>query len=341
MKSHELRVHEGTGRPETDGAPLSEHPDGRVELWVPEGVPAVSVGTGGVGIPAETAGTRSVVASASLWWRDTPLLDGARIGTIGDFDADNGSHAKLLLDGTVNHLRDRGCRIAVGPMNGNTWRNHRFVIGSNGRGPFLLEPRNPPEFPRWWERAGFGVLSRYSSSVIQLGGDGALPPGLGKRLLKSGVRVRTLDPARYEDELRAIHSVSLKSFSRNFLYTPLEEDGFLEVYLKLRDRVDPELVRVAEKDGEVCGFVFGIPDLEALSRGEKPAIIVKTLAVDPASRSAGLGNLLVNDLHRSAREKGYTEAIHALQHETNTSLKITGRHHGEFFRRYALFSKPL
>lgn len=70
-------------------------------------------------------------------------------------------------------------------------------------------------------------------------------------------------------------------------------------------------------------------------------MIVKTLAVDPEARCAGLGSLLVDELHRTAWEKGYTEAIHALQHETNTSLKITGRHHGGVFRRYALFSKRI
>ena len=68
---------------------------------------------------------------------------------------------------------------------------------------------------------------------------------------------------------------------------------------------------------------------------------MKTLAVDPASRCAGLGSLLVDEVHRLGKTKGFTEAIHALQHETNTSLKITGRHHGTAIRRYALLSKPL
>lgn len=153
--------------------------------------------------------------------------------------------------------------------------------------------------------------------------------------------MRALDPARYDEELGKIYQVSLKSFANNFLYTPLEEEAFLDAYRKVRDRVDPDFVRTAERDGVACGFVFGIPDLEALARGEKPAVIVKTLAVDPDSHCAGLGSLLVDELHRIGWEKGYTEAIHALQHETNTSLKITGRHHGEVFRRYALFSKPL
>ncbi|MEY3897359.1 MAG: hypothetical protein RLZZ214_2880 [Verrucomicrobiota bacterium] len=311
MKSFELNFTEDPGHEESDV---------RVELVSPDG---------------------EVIAHAELWWRDTPELDGARIGAIGNFVAGNAEAAEMLLDGAANHLRQHGCRIAVGPMNGNTWRPHRFVVESNGRGPFLLEPRNPPEVPGWWQNAGFSVLSHYSSSVIPLDGDGTISPALKARFAQSGVRIRELDPARYDEELRKIYQVSLKSFANNFLYTPLEEEAFLDAYRKVRERVDPDFVRIAERDGVACGFVFGIPDLEALARGEKPAVIVKTLAVDPDARCAGLGSLLVDELHRIGWEKGYTEAIHALQHETNTSLKITGRHHGEVFRRYALFSKLL
>lgn len=280
-------------------------------------------------------------AQASLWWKDTPSIDGSRIGTIGGFSAENPEAATILLEASAKHLRERGCQIAVGPMDGNTWQKHRFVIESNGRGPFLLEPRNPDEYPAMWEQAGFSILSRYSSSVMPLDGGEVIPAAVKARLTRSGVIVRKLDPSRYDEELRLIHAISLASFSGNFLYTPLPEEGFLQSYRKVREHVDADLVRIAERDGVPCGFVFGVPDLEAAARGEKPALIVKTLAVDPESRCAGLGSLLVDELHRIGREKGYIEAIHALQHESNTSLKITGRHHGEVLRRYALFSRPL
>lgn len=287
------------------------------------------------------AGTHSVVARATLWWRDTPVMDGRKIGTVGDFTAEDEETAIILLGHATDILRKEGCEVAVGPMNGNTWRSHRFVIESSGHGPFLLEPRNPAAYPGWWQHAGFSILSRYSSSLMPLDGTATISPALQVRLERSGIRVRSLDPQRYDDELRMIFSISLKSFTHNFLYTSLEEAGFMDAYRKIRERVDPELVLIAERDGTTCGFVFGIPDFEALARGEKPALIVKTLAVDPSARCAGLGSLLVDELHRIGRRQGYVEAIHALQHETNTSLKITGRHHGEVFRRYALFSKQL
>ena len=141
------------------------------------------------GVPAETAGTRLVVAKASLWWRDTPLMDGANIGAIGDFEADDAEATAILLEGAAGYLREQGCHIAVGPMNRNTWRAYRFMVESSGRGPFLLEPRNPAEVPGWWESAGFSVLSRYSSSVIPLDGSGTILPALKARLERSGVKI--------------------------------------------------------------------------------------------------------------------------------------------------------
>lgn len=322
MNPMTARLHDGSPAPEMEAlAAEAEGPDARIVLAENDG--------GGPG-------------HAALWWRETPLLDGARVGAIGGFAAEDAASARALLAAAEDRLRDAGCRIAVGPMNGNTWRRHRFVTDScGGRGAFLLEPRNTPAMPQWWESAGFTALSRYSSSLIDLEHEAEFPSALLGRLVRSGVELRPLDGGRFEDELKAIHAVSVRCFSRNFLYTRLEEEAFLASYQKIRERLDPDLVRIARRDGEVCGFVFGIPDLEAAGRGERPALIVKTLAVDPAARCAGLGSLLVAELHRIGREKGCREAIHALQHESNTSLKITGRHHGEVMRRYTLFSKPL
>jgi L-amino acid N-acyltransferase YncA len=204
-----------------------------------------------------------------------------------------------------------------------------------------LEPRNPAEYPAWWREAGFSELAAYSSSVMPLDGTEVVSGALKARLLRSGLVIRRMDSERYDDELRVIHRLSLRSFPNNFLYTPLDEESFLKSYQKVKSHLDPDLVRIAERDGIPCGFVFGIPDLEAAARGGKPALIVKTLAVDPEARCAGLGSLLVDELHRIGRDKGYEEAIHALQHENNTSLRITGRHEGRVFRKYVVFSHPL
>lgn len=321
-------IHEGAGIPvlrlatglcdPEQSAPPSEAPDARIAVENPDG---------------------EVIAHAALWWRDTPLLGGQPIGAIGGFACQNEQGAKLLLDEACARLRAADCKQVVGPMNGNTWRRYRFVTGGNDDPPFLLEPSNPPGYPLWWQAAGFTPLARYTSSRMALEADTVIKPELRERLLRGGLILRPLDENRYEEDLRTIHRISLASFAANFLYTPLDEASFSDAYRKIRALVDPRLVLIAERNGQACGFVFAIPDLNAAARGGNPAVIVKTLAVDPNSRSAGLGSLLVDQVHRNALSIGHREAIHALQHESNTSLKITGRHHGHVLRHYTLFSR--
>ena len=201
-----LPVANGLPSPETLASP-AENPDARIQLIDHEG---------------------KLVAHAALWWKETPSHDGERLGTIGGFAANDAVSAKRLLDAAADRLAKAGCRLAVGPMNGNTWRSYRYVIEDTGRSPFLLEPRNPALYPEWWRQSGFGELSRYSSSVIQLDGQSTVPAHLKERLERSGLVIRKLNPENYDEELRAIHAVSLKSFSSNFLYTPLHQDAFLD-----------------------------------------------------------------------------------------------------------------
>jgi len=69
---------------------------------------------------------------------------------------------------------------------------------------------------------------------------------------------------------------------------------------------------------------------------DDPAIVVKTLAVLPDREFSGLGTVLVANVHQKAKDKGFREAIHALQYEKNSSLRISQRFNSQVFRRYAL-----
>lgn len=276
-----------------------------------------------------------------LWWSDVPSMPDERVGCIGDFEAIDHATTQALLVAGCDRLREVGCSRVIGPMDGNTWRRHRFVTDPGEREPFFLEPSNPPDWPGWWGSAGFSVLSRYSSSRLVLSEAKSGMDRLERRLTDRGVRVRELDPDRFEDELRQIHQLSLEAFAGNFLYTPLAEDEFVAMYAKVRELVRPGLVWLAEDPDGLAGFVFSVPDALAMQRGEAPDLIVKTLAVKRDRRTAGLGSLLIDRVQRAGLRGGFTHAIHALQHESNTSLRITDRFGGSVMRRYALFSKPL
>lgn len=278
--------------------------------------------------------------SAALWHEHTPEHQGRKIGAIGACQLDDSPDAAEFLAACADHLqREHQCRTVVGPMNGNTWLQHRLILESNGRDPFLMEPVEPAHFLNVFRQAGFSVLSEYSSSSVDLTTSQNDHTVLAKRLLEKGISIRALEMSRFEHDLEAIFDVSLVSFSNNFLYTALSKEVFVGKYKQSKEHIDPDLVLLAERDGELMAYVFCMPDLLAVQAGKPPALIVKTLAALPDRSLSGLGSLLVGQVQQTATAKGYTEAIHALQYDDNSSRRISQRFNAQVFRRYGLMAK--
>lgn len=278
--------------------------------------------------------------SAGLWFDHTPIYHGRSIGTIGGCSIDNSSASAQFLAKCADYLhQNHQCATVVGPMNGNTWLKHRLILESSDRAPFLMEPNDPASFKDSFEAAGFSILSKYSSSIIDLTREQPHFHTLEKRLQQRDVKIRSICPDRFKEDLTSIFKLSLVSFSNNFLYTPLDQTSFVGKYTEAQQYIDPDLVLLAERHGELVGYVFCVPDLEAHQHQQAPAIIVKTLAALPERTLSGLGTVLVARAQQKAQSKGYREAIHALQFESNSSLRISQRFSAHIFRRYALMAK--
>jgi len=282
------------------------------------------------------------VARCSLWWKDVPAFGDDRLGVIGHYGATDRAAARATLDTACEILGEQGCTRAVGPMDGNSWQRYRLVVERGTEPPFFLEPDNPPDWPTHFTDAGFLPLAHYLSALNDdLGQRDPRAATVADRLAQSGVTVRQLDPLRFDEELARIYRVAVTSFRKAFLYTPLSEAAFTTQYRAIRPLVRPELVLLAEKEGEPVGFAFSVPDALEAARGAPPkTVIFKTLAILPDRAYSGLGSLLADRTHRAARDLGYTRVIHALIHESNHSRAMSERT-GHTIRRYALFARAL
>lgn len=281
----------------------------------------------------------TMIAHAALWWNHVPQVDGDVLGVIGGFHAENAEAARLLLDESERIFCKHQCSRIVGPMNGNTWRKHRFVSWSDGSPPYLLEPVSPSEHRAWWLNCGYSVLEEYSSSRMTIHPENTISSLVVERLHRNGVTVRGVELDRLEEELVAIHAICLQCFRNNFLYTPMDCGEFVSRYQLLTKWISTDYVRLAFCRGELCGFIFSMPDPLAMQRGDESSLIVKTLAVLPNREFAGLGTLLVEQVHIAAMNHGIHHSIHALQRDDNTSRRITNRFHGRIFRKYQILSK--
>lgn len=284
----------------------------------------------------------AVVARCSLWWTQAPTLPGQQLGIIGHFATVSAAATQELLAAACAELRLHGAALAVGPMDGTTWRRYRLLTERGTEPPFFLEPDNPDDWPEGFLATGFAPLVRFFSAMNDdLTVEDPRIPRTVARLESSGVTFRALQSGNFRGELERIYAVSRLSFQNNFLYTPLAEADFIAQYEPIRAHIRPELVIFAEHEGRPVGFVFAIPDLAQAKRGQPvDTVVLKTVAVLPGRTYAGLGNVLVAQCQQAARQLGFRRVIHALMHESNNSLNLSG-HYARPFRRYTLYSRPL
>ncbi len=281
------------------------------------------------------------VARCSLWWQDTAAYLEHKLGLIGHYAAQTDAAAKQLLEFATNHLKAQGCTLAVGPMDGSTWRSYRFVTQGDAP-PFFLEPSNPSAYPEQWQAAGFGVFANYLSALQS---DIPSFPDLEKRLealAEKGIQIRTLNQESLTEDLEAIYNLSLKSFATNFLYNSLDKSEFIAQYQQVLPFINPELILLAEQEGNLLSFMFALPNLSQAQRSQvMDTFIIKTIATDPEFMGQGLAGTLTQLVMQKAKKLGFKNVIHALIYSDNASLKLSNKYSETLLRRYALFSKSL
>jgi GNAT superfamily N-acetyltransferase len=284
-------------------------------------------------------------ARASLWWTHAPPYAGQRIGCIGHYAAAGRDAAAALLAHARTTLAAAGCTLAVGPLDGNTFRAYRFVTRRSFEGTphprFFLEPDNPDAWPADFTTAGFVPWADYYSAIAALD---QLDPRLSEisgRLAQLGIVTRPLDPARFMTDLAQLYDLVMASFARALLFAPISREEFMAQYAPLQGVLTPELVLLAAQADRLVGFMLALPDLAQAQRGEAvDTVILKTVAVLPKIEGSGLGSALTVLVHEAARQLGFRRAIHALMHAGNRSRRISA-HYARPMRQYTLFAQSL
>ena len=143
-----------------------------------------------------TGETGEILARCSLWWRhmpDFPLttysLPGrgwGKLGLIGHYAAQDVAAAQLLLDHACARLAAEHCTLAIGPLDGNTFRPYRLLteraLDGISHPRFFLEPDNPDTWPEQWLYNGFQPVARYFSAIGALGGQDERTAGIAQRV---------------------------------------------------------------------------------------------------------------------------------------------------------------
>jgi GNAT superfamily N-acetyltransferase len=276
-----------------------------------------------------------VQAIAALWL-DTPCSpDGATTAFVGHFASTDAGHSKHLLDALAHEAARAGRTRILAPIDGSTWRSYRVVVESTGRDPFFLEPQTPSYWEAHLTGAGFKRAEMYASLELTDLAPFAGPDAYAAELATAGITVRNFDMRNFDADLVKLHALSLNAFAANPYYAPLPLEDFATMYKPAVFLYEPGLALIAERNDEALGFIFAYRD-----GPQKSCTVLKTIAVSPTIREAGLARHLTGRVLARAHQLGCASAIFALMHERNKSFSW-GARHGKVFRRYALMAKDL
>ena len=282
-------------------------------------------------------------------WHNRPDYNGRKTSYIGNVNIYEKyrKDEEQLFNKVFEELKKEGIETIIGPLNGTTWNTYRYVTEKGSRKQFLLEPWNEDYSVSLFEKLDFKHLAGYISTVMEgMNSDGR--KNLNKKIEKlkkfdyyKDIRVESAENKDLLTVLNKVYDLTVEAFKNNFLYSELEREIFLKMYLSYEDKIIKKFFKMLYLRDELIGYVFGIPDYTELGyKGKIDTIILKTIAVSPEYNGKGMGYILINSLIEEAEKEGYENVIYALMHESNVSKNI-GLLLGNMLRKYTLFIKEL
>jgi GNAT superfamily N-acetyltransferase len=292
---------------------------------------------------------------------------GGSDGFFGLFEcADDPGAAQALFEAVGDWLRGRGLTSSVGPVSFSTNGECGTLVEGFSSSPTVLMPYNPPHHDKLLLSCGFTKAKDLWAWewTTQAPVDGAVTRLARWAQERGGVRVRPLDLSDFDAEERRLRDIYTHAWERNWGFVPPTEREFRHLTAQLRRIVRPELVLVAEVDGDPAAFCLAVPDanqaLKAaggrLTRYGLPVGLIRAtraarridrcrliaLGVKPEYRNRGLDALLYTRLAETGRQLGYKGGELSWVLEDNSAMnQAIARMGAQRSKTYRIYRRPL
>jgi GNAT superfamily N-acetyltransferase len=230
----------------------------------------------------------------------------------------------------------RGCTRVEGPVNLHVLYGYRWQVSGEERRPFALEPRNPPYYPRlvealgfaptaWWRTWDISGLALQAWRLVH-----RAQAGRNRRLEEQGYYRRPVDLARWDDELRILHRLTMASYAEAWRFAPLDFDEYARIHAPLVHVPGVRGVFLCHRDhDDPVGFGFAVD--------EQHTGILHSFGILPAHRGKGLAHLVYQEAFDHLETHDVRTVIGALAKEGSTKYSTVGAAH----RRYAVYAREL
>lgn len=186
-------------------------------------------------------------------------------GFFGLLDAeDNPNTFAALIDTAEQWLRDEGMQRVQGPFNLSINDEVGLLVDGFDTSPVFMMGHALPYYGSRIEQCGYRRAKDMLAYIVEAE---FKRPRIMQRLLKDmqhRIRVRPLDLSRLDEELVILREVFNDAWMDNWGFVPFTEAEFKNLGHSLKFLVTPELIQIAEVDGEAAAFVVAVPDLNEI-----------------------------------------------------------------------------
>ena len=223
-------------------------------------------------------------------------------------------------------------------------------------------PYNPPYYAELIGKAGFGkVKDLYAYLVTEenvFSEKFVRVAELVRR--REGLTIRSLNMKDFKNEIQRIKDLYNRAWQYNWGAVPMNSDEFDALAKDLKPVVIPELVLIAEFNGEPVGFSLSLPDLNValkhntngwlltglfyLFAYKKKINLVRiiVLGVVPEKMKTGAGTLLLYETGKRGIEMGYPFGEAGWVLEDNVMMNRAAEFmNGERYKTYRIYEMPL
>jgi GNAT superfamily N-acetyltransferase len=292
---------------------------------------------------------------------------GKRECIFGFFECDDDyTIAESLLDRAVEWADARGLSTLVGPFNLDYEDGYGILVEGRDRPPVMLCGHTAPYYQGFLERFGFSPL-RGDNIAFEVRLDSEAPAlartaCLAERIRRKGwLSIRTPDMSRWDDEIDVVHTLLNESTAHLPDYRPYEREAVAALLAPFRRIADPALILFVQAGGRTVGWFPGIANLNEILihanglrrpwdrlrllpylRKKIQCLTVKSVLILPEFWGSGAALLLIDELARRARAKGFTWVDLSLTSEDNPyTPALAKRMGGRIYKRYRLYKKEV
>lgn len=189
------------------------------------------------------------------------------VGFFGFFECENDpATARALLDRAAAWLRARGLTTMRGPANFNVQEEAGVLVDGFEHQPMAGMAYTPPYYLNLLGAAG---LARSRDLLVYRLDEKSAQYDRVARIVAAaeraqGLVVRNLDMSRIPEEAKKFEVIFAEAWRDNWGMVPISAEEFAEAYQRYRFFLLPEMVYLAEVNGEPAAAFVTMPDMNVL-----------------------------------------------------------------------------